>query len=137
MGDRENLDRKKEEKMSATEDNIEEKILKPIGKKVEFKFPNNEGRKEGYLKDRAFIESNPGSSDVPYWDVIDLIEFPDEPEPIWLRIGYYRKPKDRLVWGSQTTITEPIATWKRLLIHVAREKEWFRELLVEVMNELR
>lgn len=34
---------------------------------------------------------------VPYWDVVDLIEFPAEPEPLWIRIGYYRKPKDHLV----------------------------------------
>jgi hypothetical protein len=45
-------------------------------------------------------------------------------------------PKDRLVWGSQTTITEPIETWKELLVHAAKEKEWFRKLLSEVMQEV-
>ena len=62
---------------------------------------------------------------MPYGDVVDLIEFPDEPQPEWIRIGYYRKPKDRLVWASQTTITEPVETWKELLVHAAKEKMWF------------
>jgi hypothetical protein len=73
---------------------------------------------------------------VPYWDVIDLIEFPGEPEPKWIRIGYYRKPKDKLVFASQTTITEPIETWKGLLFHAAKEKAWFRELIEHVMEKL-
>jgi len=65
-----------------------------------------------------------------------LIQFPNEPEPEWLRIGYYRKPGDRLVFGSQTTITEPIVVWKKLLVHAAREKAWFKKLLDEDMAEL-
>jgi len=116
-------------------DGIAEQILKPIGKEVKFTYPPAEGCKKGFLKDRAVI-SSPGSTGVPYWDVVDLIEFPGEPEPQWIRIGYYRMPKDRLVWGSQTTITEPIGTWKKLLVHAAREKGWFRKLLNEVMEEV-
>jgi hypothetical protein len=53
----------------------------------------------------------------------------DEKEPKWIRIGYYRKPKDTLNWGSQTTITEPVSIWKRILVNAAREKKWFRDLL--------
>ncbi|MEK7806557.1 MAG: hypothetical protein AAB528_02390, partial [Chloroflexota bacterium] len=77
-----------------------------------------------------------GSTGVPYWDVVDLIEFPDEPYSHWIRIGYYRKPKDRLNWASQTTITEPVEIWRKLLVHAAQEKEWFRNLLEDVMEEL-
>jgi len=74
---------------------------------------------------------------VPYWDVVDLIEFEGEAEREWIRIGYYRRPKDRLVWASHTTITEPIGVWKRVLVQAAREKPWFLKLLREVMEELK
>lgn len=112
------------------------KIRQAVGKPTSFRFPGGEGRKKGILKDRAVIVSNPWSRGVPYWDVVDLIEFPEEREPLWIRIGYYRKPKDRLNWGSQTTITEPATTWKRILIEAARQKPWFRSLLEDVMQEL-
>ncbi|AVQ12334.1 Uncharacterized protein XB16_2007 [Leptospira santarosai] len=72
---------------------------------------------------------------VPYWDVVDLIKFENEKEH-WMHIGYYRRPKDKLVWGNQTTITEPISTWKKVLIQATKEKPWFRELLSEVNAEL-
>lgn len=111
-------------------------ILSRIGKKVSFKYPGNEGEKRGVLRDRAVVKSNSEGSKVPYWDVIDLIEFIDEKEPEWIRIGYYRKPGERLNWGSQTTITEPISVWKKLLVNTAREKKWFRDLLEDVMKEL-
>lgn len=117
--------------MKLIHDKIIQQILRPVGKKVTFKYPGKEGHKKGYLKDRVVLASNP-----PYWDVVDLIEFPDEPEPMWLRIGYYRKLKDRLVFAGQTTITEPVRIWKELLVHAAREKFWFRDLLKEVMEEL-
>lgn len=110
-------------------------ILKAVGRPVSFQYPGNEGCKTGVLVDRAVMHS-PASTGVPYWDVIDLIQFPNEPEPEWLRIGYYRKPGDRLVFGSQTTITEPIVVWKKLLVHAAREKAWFKKLLDEDMAEL-
>ena len=113
------------------------KILSCIGKKVAFKYPGNEGDKRGTLRDRAVIESTNEIGAVPYWDVVDLIEFADEKESEWIRIGYYRKPKDTLNWGSQTTITEPVSIWKRILVNAAREKKWFRDLLEDVMNELK
>lgn len=113
------------------------KLMRPVGKKVSFQYPADEGHKHGTLQDRAIIASNPGATGVPYWDVVDLISFPDEPEPDWIRIGYYRLPKDRLVWGSQTTITEPVGVWKRILVGAARQKAWFRALLEEVVDELR
>lgn len=113
------------------------KILSCIGKKVSFKYPGNEGDKHGILKDRAVIESTNEPNAVPYWDVVDLIEFKGEEEPEWIRIGYYRKPNDTLNWGSQTTITEPVSIWKRILVNAASEKKWFQDLLAEVMNELK
>lgn len=52
--------------------------------------------------------------------------------------GFYLPlPASRLVWGSQTTITEPVSTWRSLLLETARSKKtWFRELLGEVCEEL-
>ena len=123
---------KEKVRMTMDDDSIAAKIMDRIGKKVSFTYPDDEPNKTGILKDRAFIPS-PGATGVPYWDVVDLIEFPDEPQPEWIRIGYYRKPKDRLVWASQTTITEPVETWKELLVRAAKEKRWFRKLLEEVL----
>lgn len=113
-----------------------EKIQSCIGKKVSFKYPANEGDKRGVLKDRAIISSSNEPGSVPYWDVVDLIEFQDEKEPLWLRIGYYRKPGNKLNWGSQTTITEPISIWRKILINAAREKSWFRDILIEVVRNI-
>ena len=113
------------------------KILSRIGTKVSFKIPGEEADKHGILKDRTVVESTNAPGAVPYWDVVDLIEFKGEEEPEWIRIGYYRKPKDKLIYGSQTTITEPISIWKRILVNAAREKKWFRDLLEDVMNELK
>jgi hypothetical protein len=113
------------------------KILSCIGRKVSFKYPGNEGDKHGILKDRSVVESSNAAGKVPYWDVVDLIEFKGEEEPEWIRIGYYRKPKRKLNWGSQTTITEPISIWKKILVNVAREKKWFRDLLEDVIDEIK
>ncbi len=123
--------------MDRLDDEIFRKMLKRISEKVSFKYPGKEGQRNGVLKDRIAVRSNPNTSGVPYWTVIDLIEFPEEQEKEWMRFGYYRKPFERLVWGSQTTLTESIKAWKSLFVKAAREKPWFRELLDEVMNELR
>ena len=112
------------------------RILSRIGKEVTFTYPGNEGIKRGILKDRMVIESVNEVGAVPYWDVVDLMEFKDEKED-WLRIGYYRKPHERLVFGGQTSITETISIWKKILVNTAREKEWFRNILEEVMEELK
>jgi hypothetical protein len=74
---------------------------------------------------------------VPHWDVVDLIEFKGQQKQEWVRIGYYRKPGQTLNWGSQTTITEPLSIWKKILVNAAREKKWFRILLEDVLNELK
>jgi hypothetical protein len=113
------------------------KILSAIGKDVSFNYPGSEGDKHGILKDRAVVESTNAPGRVPYWDVVDLIQFEGEEEAEWIRVGYYRKPKHTLNWGSQTTITEPVSIWKRILVNAAREKKWFRDLLEDVMKELK
>lgn len=113
------------------------KILRCVGRRVAFKYPTGEQHKTGILKDRAVVRSNPRSRGVPYWDVIDLISFPNEKFPEWIRLGYYRVPKGRLQWGSQTTITESVETWKRVLLDAARQKPWFRDLLIGVVAELK
>jgi hypothetical protein len=123
--------------MNKTNDSVIEKMLSPIGKPVEFSYPENEGKKRGILKDRTVVRSNPTESGVLYWDVIDLIQFTNEPKPLWIRIGYYRETTNHLVWGSQTTICEPIDTWKRLFVQTAKEKEWFKELILEVAKEVK
>ena len=118
-----------------TDESDLDKMLRPIGGPVTFQYP--EGVKKGILKDRSVIQSDP-TNEVPYWDVVDLIEFPEENESkVWIRIGYYRKPKDKLIWASQTTITEPVTVWKRILTQAAKEKSWFRNLLLDVAMELK
>jgi hypothetical protein len=79
--------------------------------------------KFGRLVDRAVVRSsNPGSRGVPYWDVVDLIEFKSEKNPNSTRIGYYRLPERRPQWGSQTKITEWVETSKRVLVEAAKQK---------------
>jgi hypothetical protein len=123
--------------MTKTTTDERDKILSRIGKAVSFKYPGTEGDKHGILKDRVVVESTNDTRAVPYWDVVNLIVFKGEKEPEWIRIGYYRKPKARLNWGSQTTIRESVSIWKRILVNAAREKKWFRALLEDVMNELK
>lgn len=115
---------------------VEEQILRDLGRKrVRFAYPGVEGVLNGTLKDRCVLAAGTNIGGVPYWDVIDLITFDGQTEP-FMRIGYFRKPVNRLVWGSQTTITEPLSTWKDLFVEAARNKEWFRGLLEEVMSEV-
>jgi hypothetical protein len=111
-----------------------EKILSCVGKEVTYTYPGDEPSQHGILKDRSVFESQYGGT-VPYWDVVDLIEFKGHKER-FIRIGYYRKPGNRLNYGSQTTITETTSGWKGMLVKAAREKEWFRKLLDDVMKEL-
>lgn len=126
----------REHRMTKDDADVIAKILKAVGRRVSFRYPGAEKHKSGHLKDRAVVRSNPGARGVPYWDVVDLIEFKGEKNPEWIRIGYYRKSKSRLQWGSQTTITEPVKTWKRLLVKAAKQKPWFRTLLQSVIVEL-
>jgi len=108
-----------------------EKLRRRIGKPVKFGRP---AERQGSLIDRAIIFSGDGAAGVKYWDVVDLIDFRGTK---WIRIGYYRLANERLTWGSQTTIAEPVRTWKRLLVEAAREKPWFRELVESLCRDLR
>jgi hypothetical protein len=110
-----------------------QKILSRVGRKSSYKYPADEGKREGRLKDRVGLRAPSSSHDrVPYWIVVDLIERAGEPDI--MRFGYYRRSSSQ--WGSQTTLTSPLSTWKRTLIKAAREKQWFRDLLQDVMKEL-
>ena len=115
---------------------ITKKILNPIGRPVEFTYPGTEGKRKGKLKDRAMGAAGYGTTGIPYWAVIDLIEFENARKRPWLRIGYYRK-KNGLKWCGQYAPTFEISTWKRLFVQAAGEKEWFRQLLREVNDELK
>ena len=90
----------------------EKVILSRINGKVLFKYPEpDKARFQGTLKDRC-VMSAPSWTGVPYWDVIDLIEFEGQGKRFEaMRFGYYRKSKGRLIWASQTTLTEPIDTF--------------------------
>jgi hypothetical protein len=109
-------------------------ILSRVGQKVAFKPP---AKKQGTLKDRAVVASANVPGKVPYWDVVDRIQFEGDEDPEWIRISYYLTDNQGLLtWGGQTSITEPVAVWKTILLQAAREKKWFRDLLQDVMNEL-
>jgi hypothetical protein len=103
---------------------------------VTFLYPAGGGNAKGKLEDRYVLPVSSRGA-VPYWDVVDLIDFPGERVSKWIRIGYYRRPGKRLVWWCQTTITEPASTWRQLLVGAAREKFWFRSLMRGVAQELR
>lgn len=100
--------------------------------------PAGEGERRGWLEDRVVVPSGHGPAErgVPYWSVIDLIEFDNETEP-WIRITYYRLPRDRLIFAGQTTATFRIREWQQLLLQAAKDKLWFRELLQGVVEELK
>jgi hypothetical protein len=107
---------------------IERQILSRVGKPVHFRYPGTEGPRHGVLKDRVVIQSSSSAQGVLYWDVVDLIEFPEAPEPLWMRVGYYRHANGRLVWGSQTTLTDPLSAWQRLFT-AAKTRSWFAPLV--------
>jgi hypothetical protein len=127
------LDAKGEGDVVLSRDEAIERMRRPINKPVSFTYPGSDGPKAGVLKDRAVVWSGEYPEGT-YWDVVDLIEFPGEPPCI--RIGYYRQVGDEVRWGSQTTITESLEVWKRILTEAGREKEWVRALVLDVAKEL-
>ena len=74
--------------MIHSETDVVKKILSCINKPVLFRFPGSEGKKCGILEDRVVVLSRDEKTHIPYWDVVDLINFPDEREKRWIRIGY-------------------------------------------------
>jgi hypothetical protein len=114
----------------------EKRILNRIGSDVHFAYPSPEPHFQGKLKDRCVMWA-PSWTGVPYWDVVDLIEYTKPKKFLALRFGYYRKSKRKLIWGSQTTLTEPIKTFKELFVKTAREKKWFKDFLEDVLDEVK
>jgi hypothetical protein len=119
-----------------TKKEIYAKLREPINREVHFKYPNGH-HKRGVLLERAIVWSGHSSSGADYWNVIDLIRFPDERHTKWIRVGYYRQVGNRLGWAGQTTITEPVRQWKRLLVQAANQKKWFRRLLLAAAAQTR
>lgn len=121
--------------MSLTKKEVRAKLQEAVGKPVTFNYPGGKDKRRGCLKERVIVWSGPPRGEgnqirAVYWDVVDLIEFPPSGRHRrWIRIGYYRQVGDKLRWGSQTTITEPLQTWKRLFAQAANEKKWFRDVL--------
>lgn len=115
--------------MTLLEKEIHSKLLDAVGSAVKYNYPGGI-KLRGSLKDRVIVRSGPDKSGAVYWDVVDLIEFPDEEYREWIRIGYYRQVDDRLRWASQTTITEPSHVIKRVFAEAA-QKKWFRDVLPE------
>jgi hypothetical protein len=121
--------------MKTINEHIINKIRSRTGKRVSFQYPGGD-HKTGILRDREVL-SSPDSTGVPYWEVVDQIEFEDEEER-WIRFGYYcLSPEGRLVWASKTALTDSTENWKELFVHAARQKPWFRRFLEEVMAELK
>ena len=71
--------------LSLTRREVRAKLMRPVGRSVKFKYPDENDNKEGDLKDRviARIEwhGDGNQARAVYWDVIDLIEFPHRGKP--------------------------------------------------------
>ena len=118
-----------------TKKELVQRILRPINKPVSFTYPGTDGPMRGILKDRAVIRGGDAAG-AKYWDVVDLIEFSSKRSDRCIRISYYRQVGDNLGWAGQTSITEPLHVWKRMLVQAALEKPWFCDLLFSAVNEI-
>lgn len=121
--------------MALTNRAVRAKLLAAIERPVRYKYPGG-GIRVGTLKDRIVLRTGwsgwPGSTHqakADYWNVIDLIEFPDSQHRFWIRFGYYRRTGDVVRWAGQNTITERPHIMKRLFAQGAKRKKWFRDLL--------
>lgn len=109
---------------------IRARIMKAVGKRVVYKYPGGRDVR-GELKDRAIVWSGPFDG-AYYWDVIDLIDFPQEKHRYQIRIGYYRYRQvgDKLGFAGQTTITEPVHIMKRVFAKATNKmKDWSRQYI--------
>jgi hypothetical protein len=109
-------------------------MLSRVGEPVTYHYP--EGDRHGVLEDRFVLSVGRNPAGVSYWLIVDKIKFLAFPKH-WIRIGYYRQSKDRLVFAGQTTSTFRVSEWKRLFVRAAKEKKWFRELIQDVVDELK
>ncbi len=123
--------------MTLSTTQIRTRLRQPIGRPVAFRYPSGKGDRRGRLKDRAIVRSAPGPSGATYWDIVDLIEFPGERRPLYIRIGYYRQVGDELRWGSQTTIVEPVDMMTRLLTQAAIQKDWFARVVWRAASDVK
>lgn len=120
----------------------EDWILRNVGKECcKFTYPEKEDGKtivmKGTLKERVALCTKSITGITDFWDVIDLIEFEFRGKRTTaIRFGYYRRGSDgKLRWGSQTTLTEDIYILKALFKKAAKEKTWFKQLLVDALME--
>ena len=125
--------------MSGVEDYVgaeKNRLLGRIGKHVKFSYPEISKKVVGKLKDRYVLHTQSFTGVTDYWDVIDLIELEHNGKKIEaIRFGYYRRTKEgKLIWGSQTTLTENIETLKTLFKECAKEKSWFKKLLLNALQ---
>lgn len=119
-------------------ENEEKWVLRNIGRECcKFTYPEKSpgGGKitmRGVLKDRVALPTKSITGITDFWDVIDLIEFEWKGQTkTAVRFGYYRRGADgKLRWGSQTTLTEGTDILRDLFRKAAKEKPWFRQLIV-------
>jgi hypothetical protein len=74
-------------RVTKNHDEVVTKILSKIGDPVTFTYPDGEPDACGKLKDRYVLPAQGERSSVPYWDVVDLIEFPKEAEQEWIGLA--------------------------------------------------
>ncbi len=111
-----------------SDDDILKRLMAKVGSRVSFKYPGGEGEKRGILKDRVAVKSNEGARrGVRFWNVIDLLEFPDATQP-WIRFGYYRQDGSRLVW-ARSSLADGEEDVRRLFVAGIQQAEWFRQLV--------
>lgn len=121
--------------------NLDEQKNWLIGRKgnpVRFKYPEGDFSvypRVGVLKDR-FVFFDSEDDVVVYWNIIDLIQFKDDPEN-WLRITYYRYKKQEMKFNfaGQTSISNPISGWVQMFSKAIKEKYWFKEFFKEVQKQ--
>jgi len=104
---------------------VSARLMRAVGRPVNFKYPAAEGTRQGILADRV-IALGSNTRGVQYYNVVDLITFEGEAEP-WVRITYYRHLPTGLRFAGQYSICEPASSWRRLLT-VANTKEWFQQV---------
>lgn len=114
------------------ENEIMKRILDKIGDNVYFRYPDGSDR-IGILLDRVVEIGSASihSEGKDYYNVVDLIKFPDDDEEN-VRFGYYIYDDEKgLRWGSQTTLCEPVSIIRDLFIK-AYTKDWFSKLFSKI-----
>ncbi|MFA5414012.1 MAG: hypothetical protein WC295_00850 [Methanoregula sp.] len=116
---------------------IEQKVLEKIGNPVNFDYPDKP-QFNGHIKDRCVMLASSWQGGKSA-DVVDLIEFTEPENFTAIRFGYYNirgDNEDKLQWASVGALTEKVDDMKELFVKTAREKEWFRCLLEDVVKQV-